>query len=441
MTLTESLTLADQIRTESVAIVGDITDYDALLQRIGSAPLVLIGEASHGTHDFYHERARITQRLIEEQNFTAVAVEADWPDALRVNRFVQGGEDDVDANSALRGFERFPVWMWRNHDVMAFVSWLRGYNDALNPGQPKVGFYGLDLYSLYASIESVLQYLDRVDPEAGRRARYRYSCFEQFGEDTQAYGYAASFGLTKSCEEGAVRQLLEIQRAAASYAQKDGQPAADEYFYAEQNARVIKDAEEYYRTMFQGRVSSWNLRDRHMAQTLDALVRHIESQRRPAKIVVWEHNSHVGDARATEMGRTGEFNVGQLARERYGDHAFLVGLTTYSGTVTAASEWGGPHYRKRVVPGLKHSYEELFHSAGMGSFLLLLQKTPLPPRLERAIGVIYMPQSERRSHYFMAEMSRQFDAVIHIDETSAVVPLDPTEPWDREFPETFPSGL
>lgn len=441
MAVTESITLADQIRTEAVAIVGDITDYDALLRRIGKASVVLIGEASHGSHDLYRERARITQRLIEEQDFTAVAVEADWPDALRVNRYVQGGDDDLDANSALLGFQRFPVWMWRNHDVLAFVTWLREYNDALKPGQPKTGFYGLDLYSLYTSIESVLQYLDRVDPEAGARARYRYSCFEQFGEDTQAYGYAATFGLSRSCEDEAVRQLIEMQRGAVGYAQKDGQPAADEYFYAEQNARVIKDAEEYYRTMFQGRAASWNLRDRHMAETLDALTRHIESQRRPAKIVVWEHNSHVGDARATEMSRGGEFNVGQLARQRYGDRSYLIGLTTYSGMVTAASEWGGPHYRKRVRPGLKHSYEDLFHSTGMASFLLMFDKNPMPPRLERAIGVIYMPQSERLSHYFIAEISRQFDAVIHIDETSAVVPLDRTEPWDREPPETYPSGL
>ena len=433
--------LANEIQAEAIPVVGDLTDYDALLRRIGHAPFVLIGEASHGTHEFYHERARITQRLIEEYDFTAVAVEADWPDALRVNRYVQGSGEDPDANAALGGFQRFPVWMWRNHDVVAFVNWLLGYNDALQPGQPKAGFYGLDLYSLYTSIEAVLQYLERIDPDAARRARYRYSCFEQFGEDTQAYGYAATFGLTKSCEDEAVRQLLEMQRAAAAYAHKDGQPAADEYFYAEQNARVIKDAEEYYRMMFQGRVSSWNLRDRHMADTLEALKRHIESQGRQAKIVVWAHNSHVGDAAATEMGRAGEFNVGQLARERYGDQSYRIGFTTYSGTVTAASDWGGPHYRKRVVPAMKHSYEKLFHEVGMASFLLLLDEKELQSRLERAIGVIYRPESERMSHYFTADIARQFNAVIHIDETSSVVPLDPTEHWDREVPETYPFGL
>lgn len=431
----------DDIRTEATVITGDISDYDALLRRIGDAPFVLIGEASHGTHDFYRERARITQRLIEEQGFTAVAVEADWPDALRVNRYVRGISDDPDDDSALAGFQRFPVWMWRNQDVRVFVNWLRGYNDSLQPGQPKCGFYGLDLYSLYTSIEQVLAYLDKVDPEAARRARYRYSCFEQFGEDSQAYGYSAGFGMSKPCEDEAVRQLLDMQRAAGRYAQMDGQPAADEYFYAEQNARVIRDAEEYYRTMFQGRVSSWNLRDRHMAATLDALARHIEARSRPAKIVVWEHNSHVGDARATEVSRLGEFNVGQLARERYGTRAFLIGFTTFSGTVTAASEWGGPHFKKRVRPALSDSHEKMFHDAGMGSFLLFADEMTLPERLERAIGVIYLPQSERLSHYFNATISQQFNAVIHIDETRAVEPLDRTEHWDREAPETYPSGL
>src|SRR5579884_1166915 len=432
MAVSELNNVTEALRTESYAVVGDVTDYDPLLRRIGDKPIVLIGEASHGTHDFYRERARITQRLIEEQGFTAIAVEADWPDALRVNRYVKAVSGEPDADTALRGFERFPVWMWRNQDVVNFVNWLREYNDALKPGVPKAGFYGLDLYSLYSSIESVLRYLEGVDPEGARRARERYSCFEQFGEDSQAYGYAAGLGLSRTCEDEAVRQLLDLQRSAARYAHMDGQPAADEYFYAEQNARVIRDAEEYYRMMFRGRVSSWNLRDRHMAETLDALVRHIQEQRRPAKIVVWEHNSHVGDARATEMSHAGEFNVGQLARERYGAGAFLIGLTTYQGTVTAASEWGGPHYRKRVRPGLPDSYERLFHEAGRGSFFLLTGDTPVPRLLERAIGVIYMPQTERVSHYFSADLSHQFDAVIHIDETSAVVPLDRTEHWDRE---------
>lgn len=441
MAVTQFTTLAEEIRAESIAVVGDLTDYDALLRRIGDAPFVLIGGASHGTHDFYRERARITQRLIEEQGFTAVAVEADWPDALRVNRFVQGSDADFNAEIALRGFERFPVWMWRNQDVLTFAGWMREYNDALEPGQPKAGFYGLDLYSLYASIESVLEYLDQVDPEAARRARYRYSGFEQFGNDTEAYDYAASFALSKSREDEAIRQLIGMQHRAAAYAQKDGPRAADEYFYAEQNARVIKDAEEYYRTMFRGQASSWNLRDRHMAGTLEALAAHIESQGRPAKIVVWEHNSHVGDARATGMSRAGELNVGQLARERYGDRAFLIGFTTYSGTVTAASEWGGPHFRKRIVPALEHSYEKLFHDTGAASFLLFLDEHEFQPRLERAIGVIYRPESERVSHYFTAEIARQFNAVIHIDETSAVAPLDRTEHWDREPAETFPSGL
>ncbi len=291
----------------------------------------------------------------------------------------------------------------------------------------------------------MLEYLDKVDPDAARRARYRYSCFEDFGEDSQAYGYAASFGLTESCEREAVEQLLEMQRRAADLAQRDGRLPADEFFFAEQNARLVRNAEEYYRTMFQGRVSSWNLRDRHMADTLDALVTHLDKQAGRARVAVWAHNSHVGDARETQMGEAGEFNVGQLARERYGREAVLAGFTTFRGTVTAASEWGGIAERKRVRPGLPGSYEELFHSVGLERFLLMFgggQPFPSEPRLERAIGVIYRPESERISHYFRARLHRQFDAVIHIDETRAVEPLDVTPEWEAgEVWETYPTGV
>jgi erythromycin esterase-like protein len=318
--------------------------------------------------------------------------------------------------------------------VRAFVDWLRVHNAALPPRAPQVGFYGLDLYSLYTSIAAVLDYLLKIDPEAARRARYRYGCFEHFGEDSQAYGYAASFDLTKSCEDEAVRQLLELQRRAAEYARRDGRVAADEFFYAEQNARLVKNAEEYYRAMFRGRVSSWNLRDRHMTETLEALVAHLERQGARAKVVVWEHNSHLGDARATELGEGGELNVGQLVRERYEREAVLVGFTTYQGTVAAASEWDGPAERKRVCPALAESYEALFHTVGVPHFLLCLRGAGTaadalrPVRLERAIGVIYRPETERLSHYFFARLPEQFDAVIHWDETAAVVPLERVAP-------------
>ena len=259
------------------------SDYDPLLELIGDARFVLLGEASHGTHEFYRERAQITKRLIREKGFTAVAVEADWPDAYRVNRYVRGRGDDAEAVDALAGFRRFPAWMWRNADVLDFVGWLRAHNDEAGPGRPEVGFYGLDLYSLHASIEAVLAYLDKVDPEAAGRARARYACFDYYGEDTQAYGFASGLGLGPSCEHEVVTQLVDLRRSAAEYALRDGRIAEDDYFYAEQNARLVRDAEQYYRTMYRGEVSSWNLRDRHMAETLEALVEYLGRAGRPAE--------------------------------------------------------------------------------------------------------------------------------------------------------------
>jgi len=440
-------TLSRQLEAVAQPLTGAPEDYEPLLDLIGDARFVLLGEASHGTHEFYRERAQITKRLIHEQGFTAVAVEADWPDAYRVNRYVRGVSDDTESVEALANFKRFPTWMWRNADILDFVGWLRAYNDARPAGATSVGFYGLDLYSLNTSITAVLGYLDKVDPEAARRARYRYGCFEHFGEDTQAYGYAASIGLSKSCEDEVISQLTELQRRAAEYAGRDGRVAPDEFFYAEQNARLVKNAEEYYRSMFRGRVSSWNLRDCHMAETLAALATYLQGQGQRAKIVVWEHNSHLGDARATEMGQAGELNVGQLVRERYGRDAVLIGFSTYSGTVTAATEWGGPAERKRVRPALPDSYEALFHELDLGRFLVVLRDDAAiaslrRPRLERAIGVIYRPETERLSHYFSARLPEQFDAVLHFDQTRAVEPLERTATWDKgEAPETFPSGL
>jgi erythromycin esterase-like protein len=444
--ITPFTTLLDALRQAAVPLTGSQSDYDSLLDRVGDARFVLIGEASHGTHEFYEQRALITQRLIQEKGFAAVAVEADWPDSYRVNRYVRGESDDPDSDTALSGFERFPTWMWRNTEVLNFVNWLRSYNDALPPGGNKAGFYGLDLYSLYASIDAVLTYLDQVDPEAAMRARYRYSCMEQFGRDSETYGYAAVIGAIEACEDEVVNQLLELQRRSTEYLKQDGVQAEDAFFYAEQNARVVRDAEQYYRAMFRSGVRSWNLRDQHMADTLDALINHLEKRQAPAKIVVWAHNSHLGDARATELGAGGELNVGQLVRERYGPDCVLVGLTTYTGTVTAASDWGGPFWRKQVRPALPGSYEALFHDTGLPRFLLKLsggREIPglMESRLERAIGVIYRPETERISHYFEARLPDQFDAVLHFDETQALEPLEPTAQWlTGEVPETFPTG-
>jgi erythromycin esterase-like protein len=336
--------------------------------------------------------------------------------------------------------------MWCNTVVRDLVEWLREHNRTVPPSR-QVGFYGMDLYSLFASMRAVLDHLDRVDPEAAARARYRYACFDHHGEDSQAYGYAASFGMKPSCEDEVVQQLREMNRRAGALVAAGGLER-DEAFFAQQNARLVRNAEEYYRTMFRGRVSSWNLRDSHMVETLQALDRHLGAAGTPPRMVVWAHNSHLGDASATEMGDGGEWNVGQLARDRWGDEAVLVGFSTYQGSVTAASEWDGPAQRKRVRPGLPGSCEELFHSCGLPRCWLPLAGEPdvarllAAPRLQRAIGVIYLPHSERVSHYFHTRLPAQFDLLIHLDETRALEPLRPEPGWHGgEPPETYPSGL
>ena len=427
-------------------LIGGSSDLDPLMELVGNRRFVLLGEASHGSHEFYELRARITRRLIEERGFTAVAVEADWPDAYRVNRFVLGDTGDRDAVDALSDFQRFPGWMWRNLDVVDFTAWLRSFNDAHTDRRDKVRFYGLDLYSLRASMDAVVSYLDSVDPEAAAQARDRYSCFDHVQGQGPEYGHAVTLDLMVPCENEVVAQLVDLRRRAAALLALDGWAAEDELFFAEQNARLVHDAERYYRVMYHGRVESWNLRDRHMAGTLSALTHHLDRLDRRAKVVVWEHNSHVGDARATELGWSGELNVGQLARTAWGDDCLLVGFTTDHGTVTASSEWGGPAERKRVRPALEGSCESLLHLAGPErSFVPLGWHAPVAlrsPRLERAIGVIYRPETERQSHWFRARMSQQFDAVFHIDETTAVTPMERTARWDEgEPPETYPSGL
>jgi len=360
--LVSAITLS-RINREAIPLNFREGDYDALLQWVGDRRFVLIGEATHGTHDFYRERALITRRLIEEKSFNTVAVEADWPDAYRVNRFVRGSGGDTNARAALGDFLRFPAWMWRNMDVLAFVDWLREFNRSAVP-EKQAGFYGLDLYSLHSSMRAVLDYLDKVDPGAARWARFRYGCFEQFADDPQAYGYAANFDMSHSCEDEAVAQLVEMRRRGTEMAARDGQVGPEEHLFAEQNARLVQNAERYYRTLFGGRAESWNVRDRHMAETLEWLCR-IQPD---ARVVVWAHNSHLGDASATEMASRGEINLGQLARERFGEDVFLLGFTTYSGEVTAASEWDarrsgrlcGPRLkaatrRCSTTPGFRHS--------------------------------------------------------------------------------------
>ncbi|MEQ7010157.1 erythromycin esterase family protein [Actinopolymorpha sp. B17G11] len=439
------------VRSDSLPVEDGVPPDDVLFDLIGDAHLVLIGEASHGTHEFYRARADMTRRLIEEKGFCAVAAEADWPDAYRVNRWVRARSVDASAEESLRGFQRFPTWMWRNAVVLDFVGWLREYNYRMSDEPSKVGFYGLDLYSLYRSIDEVIAYLERVDPDAAQRARVRYACFDHVsGEDGQAYGYAAAFGAGPTCEDEVVEQLVDLRRHALDYARRDGLLAEDDFFYAEQNAWTVRAAADYYRSMFSGRVSSWNLRDRAMVRTLEALVQHLGTQRGESpRIVLWAHNSHVGDARATESAARGELTIGQLLRERHPADCRLIGFTTYGGTVTAANDWDAPADRKVVRPALPDSIEELFHEVGEKEFILPVgQRTTRAAevlrsaRLERAIGVVYRPRTERQSHYLQARVTDQFDAVIHIDETRAVEPIERTARWEAgEAPETYPFAV
>jgi erythromycin esterase-like protein/predicted phosphoribosyltransferase len=443
-------TAADVIRRAAVDAPGGVPPREMLSELIGDARIVLIGESSHGTHEFYRARAEITKWLIDEKGFCAVAAEADWPDAYRVNRYVRGLGEDTTAEQALRGFERFPSWMWRNTVVRDFGDWLRANNRRCESHHRRqTGFYGLDLYSLHRSMHEVVAYLDTIDPVAAACARSRYACFDHASaDDGQAYGFRAAFGAGLSCEKEAIDQLVDMQRNALAYARRDGLLAEDRLFYAEQNAQVVRDAERYYRAMFGGRVTSWNLRDQHMAQTLQALLAHLDrhDDATPARIVVWAHNSHVGDARATEVSADGQLTLGQLVRERYGDDCRLIGFSTYTGTVTAASEWGGVAERKVVRPGLPGSVEELFHETGNPAFVVSSDSAAVAAldavRLGRAIGVIYLPATERQSHYFHVRPADQFDAMIHIENTQALQPLEVTSQWVAgETPETYPTGL
>lgn len=411
---------------------GRATDYDALLEMAADRRFVLLGEATHGTQEFYRMRAEITRRLIVEHGFDAVAVEADWPDAWRVNRYVQGDGDD-DAVSALDDFERFPQWMWRNREVLNFISWLRTCNADL-AAQARVGFYGLDLYSLYRSADAVIHYLQQVDPAQAEIARGRYAALDHVREP-QVYGYQAAFGQRPAAREAAVAQLLQLRKDAQAYLERNGLTASDAHFFAERNAAVVVNAETYYRAMFGRRINTWNLRDAHMRDTLLALADYRIRRGGTGKVVVWAHNSHLGDARATEAHLRGEWNLGQLMRQEVGDKALLVGFTTYTGHVSAASQWDGEVEHKWVRPALHDSYEYLFHSTGIDRFFLNLNQPAAEPLretlLERAIGVIYAPQTERASHYFATSLAHQFDAVFHLDETSALEPLDAPRHWHQ----------
>jgi protein-L-isoaspartate(D-aspartate) O-methyltransferase len=423
--------------SEHFAHLEDASMED-LLERIGDSRVVLLGEATHGSSEFYDMRARITRELIEKKGFTVIAAEADWTDAAWFDHFIHGTTPEHRGHDT--PFQRFPSWMWANRSVTNFMAWLKTHNASQSDPAQKVGFYGLDLYGMFSSIEAVLEYLEMVDPATAEVARLRYGCLMPWSSDPAMYGRVTLTGKYRECEQEVIDMLKDLHRKREEYLVMDGQ----RFFNAEQNARLIRNAEHYYRTIYFAEVNSWNLRDQHMFETLQAILSH---RGRDAKAVIWAHNSHIGDARATSMSARGEWNIGQLVREKYGDKAYLIGFGTDHGTVAAASEWGGPMEVKQIRPAHMDSYERIFHEVHTDNFMLplkeplspLIRKKLLPEKLERAIGVIYRPESELVSHYFYASLPRQFDEYIWFDETRAVEPL--SREIDTRVMDTFPFGV
>jgi len=410
-------------------------EFGQMFDRFGEAKLVLLGEATHGTSEFYRARAAITRRLIEHHGFTIVAVEADWPDASRIDHYVRHRDLEPSREEA---FARFPTWMWRNVEVRDFIDWLRAENEHRSV-ERRVEFRGLDIYSLGSSMRAVLDYLDRVDPTAAKSARQRYGCLTPWQYDPAHYGHRAVMG-GDTCEAEVVAQLHELLGRRMQYVPRDG----EDFFDAAQNARIVRAAEQYYRIMYRGSKESWNLRDRHMFDTLQSLIHHRGSE---AKAVVWAHNSHVGNAAATSMGWQGEFNIGELCRIAYGDEMISVGFGTDRGSVAAASDWDAPMEIKKILPAREDSYEFLFRQTGQARFLTdwhpahrnALREMLAAQRLERAIGVVYRPDTEFLSHYFEAVLSDQFDAYVWFETTHAITPLGKSDIGER--PETYPFGL
>jgi len=425
------------LRAHAIALPSiDDPHFADHFERFADARVVLIGEASHGTSEFYRARAAITRRLIERHGFNIVAVEADWPDAAQIDRHVRQRQP---ATWVEDSFKRFPAWMWRNREVADFTRWLRRHNDAL-PTERRVEFRGLDVYSLGASIREVLSYLDQVDPAAASAARRRYGCLSPWHEEPASYGHNVMLG-QPSCEQAVTEQLSALLAQRLEYMGRDD----GDFFDAERNARVVMAAEHYYRAMYRGSTESWNLRDRHMFDTLRALLEH---RGKGARAVVWAHNSHIGNAAATSMGWGGEFNIGELCRTAFGREAVLIGMTTDRGEVAAADNWDEPMQIKQVLASRPDSWERLFLQAGHPASLTVwrddncreLRQALARPRLERAIGVIYRPQTERQSHYFRAILAEQFDALLWLEQTTAVTPIGPREMDETTVPDTYPFG-
>ena len=429
--------LVEGIRERALPLETD-AHLDPLLEKIGDARIVLLGEASHGTSEYYTWRDRISRRLIAEKGFSFIAVEGDWPDCYLVNRFAKGwGGAGQSAREVLHGYERWPTWMWANEEVAALAEWLREWNEN-KPDTEKAGFYGLDVYSLWESIDAVTRYLERMDPALAARARRAYGCFDPYQEDVQEYALATATVPT-DCEEEVIAILQSLRARGPDF--RDESPEA--FFNAEQNALVAQNAELYYRTMIRGGAASWNVRDTHMMETLDRLLKHHGPH---ARAIVWEHNTHVGDARATDMARAGMVNVGQLARQAHGDDVVIAGFSSYEGSVIAGEEWGAPMERMTVPQARTGSWESLFHEAGAENKLLLLDDFDevdgaLDPRGHRAIGVVYRPQHEKFGNYVPTVLPYRYDAMLHIDRTTALRPLHLKPREAHELPETYPSGM
>lgn len=426
---------AEMLRQALRPMPGTDEDLDPVIDAAAGSRFVVIGEATHGTHEFYSLRAALTQRLIRDYGFNAVAVEADWPDAYQVNRYVQCESSHSEAALALSTFGRFPRWMWRNVVVLDFVAWLRRHNESVPP-ERRVGFYGLDVYSLHASMALVVTYLEQVEPEAAARARERYSSFDHYARDPEQYDFLTDIGLDPAHEHEVAALLEEMRLSAEQDLAQEGLVERDAPLVKGLMFAAAQHAGAYYRGMYRGDAGSWNLRERHMAATLEALAAHLHREQGRAHIVVWAHNAHAGDARATEMARRHELSLGQLVRAAHGVDSTLVGFTTYAGLLTTAREWNGPAGRVHLSDALPHSCEALFHATGLGSCQVVWRESPDAeaildrPRLERGVGMVYRPETERVSHYFESRLPRRFDAVIHVDHTTAVEPLDPLPEWE-----------
>ncbi len=400
-------------------------DYYHLIKDIDERHLILMGQATYGTKEFYKIRSELTKLLIQEKGVNAVAIEGDWPDVYHINYYIKNLDPSLNEYKALERLQRFPSWLWHNEEIVKFLKWLREYNDQCQSEQDKVSIFGLDLYSMHASMKLVVEYLEKIDPEAAEKARNRYECLQQYGDDPSLYGYASSQGLIPDCKEEVYTQLIEILKFEINALQNQD-ISQEELLFLVQNARVVANAEAYYRSFFKGPELTWNLRTQHMIDTLETL--RIYLQRKHGcypRIVIWAHNSHVGDARATQLFELNQINLGQMVRDIYGFDAYLLGFSTYEGEVTSATHWGGEIETKHLMSALEGSYEHLFHFLSHPNFLLLLrQNLPITqPSLQRAVGVIYKPETEYASHYHLANLALQFDAILHIDTTRAVNPL------------------